>query len=104
MTKNICIKCKEREAEYCTECHGIERMAIVRQFKKQVWKKANDKCEMCSENDKRCLTVHHLNREKYPYDPKKSQLLCMNCHWGKVHGFKKDDRTKYKDEELDEQQ
>jgi len=83
-----CKKCHEREAEYCTRCHAFRRILLDKRFKKKVWANAYGRCEMCGETDERCLTVHHEDKEKYPFDVKKAKLVCLNCHWGRIHDFK----------------
>ena len=80
-----------REGEYCHECFVSRKIQLRKKFKKAVWKRANSTCEMCGETDERCLTVHHEDKENYPYDPDKARLLCYNCHWGKIHGLDRDD-------------
>lgn len=87
----ICERCGQREAKFCEVCLTGDRIAEKKTFKRKVWQNANKKCEMCGEDDKRCLSVHHENKEQYPFDPDRSKLLCYNCHLGKIHGIRRDD-------------
>ncbi len=56
-------------------------------FKKEVWIKAAGACERCGESNEKTLTVHHHDKDNYPYNKNKAELLCLNCHWGLEHNF-----------------
>lgn len=82
-----CRLCKIEEPTVCEKCLTTCKIGRDREFKKKVYIKAGNKCEECGETDKRCLTVHHLDKENHPYNPDKCKILCLNCHWGKVHNM-----------------
>lgn len=81
---SICVKCKEKEAEYCKECHDNRRIAQEKMFRKKVLRRDNYTCQDCEENDKRCLTVHHKDKENHPFNPDYAKCLCYNCQ-AKIH-------------------
>lgn len=78
--------------------HAIKKQDRVRLLRKWLIEyKLNLKCEICSENDFRCLDFDHLNpetkfedvsnlvsqgwsKEKILIEIKKCQVLCANCH------------------------
>ena len=83
----ICSKCGLNEAEFCRDCYSLDRLIKNAKFKKAVWRKAGNKCEECGESCAKILTVHHLDKQAFPYDASKAVLLCLNCH------AKKDNHT-----------
>lgn len=53
-------------------------------FKKTVLKRDNYTCQDCGEKDRRCLTVHHKDKENHPFNPEYGVCLCRNCQ-AKIH-------------------
>jgi hypothetical protein len=86
MTEILCFACGKNPAQYCHFCLHAGRIKREKEFTRQVWEKAGGKCEMCGMDDKRCLTIHHLEGNgENKYNVGKAQLLCLNCHIGKIH-------------------
>jgi hypothetical protein len=88
----LCRICKINEATVCEDCLTSTRTKREHIFDHKVWQKAGKKCEMCGELDKKCLTVHHLDKLNHPYDPEFAKLLCFNCHFGRTHNIKRNDK------------
>lgn len=81
---SVCRLCKLNEATVCEDCLSSSKTERDAIFKHKVWKRAGKKCQICGESDKRCLTVHHLDKLNHPYDPGYALLLCFNCHSGRM--------------------
>jgi 5-methylcytosine-specific restriction endonuclease McrA len=90
---NLCRVCGEHEAIFCRDCHGLSHKIRRQKFKKSLFKLKGKVCEHCGATELSTLTVHHLygKDNESQYDPEKCQILCMNCHWGKIHKQKADD-------------
>ena len=85
--KIMCMVCGEKEANFiqCEKCMVASKGERGIKFKRLIWKTKGAKCEMCGFDDKNCLSIHHLDKKNHPYDMEYVQVLCLNCHMGKIH-------------------
>jgi hypothetical protein len=80
-----CQICKVNDAVICIDCHGNTSKGRKREFKYRMIKERKV-CEMCGESDKSCLSLHHeRDKETHYYDEDSVKVLCLNCHFGKIH-------------------
>jgi len=91
--KIICRTCGENEAIFiqCEKCLVESKQGRNGKFKRLVYKTKGRKCERCGEDDMKCLSIHHKDKKGHPYDIEWVEVLCLNCHMGKIHKQIRDD-------------
>jgi len=81
----VCNVCGRKPAMICIDCHGKNSQGRRREFKRKIFSERKA-CEMCGVSDIGCLTIHHENgRGSNSFNESTVKVLCMNCHFGKVH-------------------
>jgi hypothetical protein len=88
-----CMVCGEKEAVFiqCERCMVASKQGRHGKFKKLAYKTLGKKCNRCGETDPMCLSIHHHDKNGHPYDLKYVEVLCLNCHMGRVHKQIRDD-------------
>lgn len=93
INQNLCKVCNKNKAVFCEACHGQTHKIRRQKFKDNLFRIKGKVCEHCGTTEIGTLTIHHVGGKdnSNQYDPEKCQILCMNCHWGKIHKQKADD-------------